>query len=64
MLLTLRGSPALSDFRINKVLASIQAAVPAIRSLTVEFVHFAMLSEKLDVHEKKRLEKQRRKGEI
>lgn len=56
MLLTLRGSPALSDFRINKVLASIQAAVPAIRSLTVEFVHFAMLSEKLDVHEKKRLE--------
>jgi phosphoribosylformylglycinamidine synthase len=50
-----RGAIALSDFRINKVLTSIQVAVPAIRSLTVEFAHFAMLSEELDTHEKNQL---------
>ncbi len=45
---TLRGAPALSDFRRQKLLARLQAAVPAVTGVYAEFVHFAELHSELD----------------
>lgn len=55
MLLTLRGSSALSDFRINKLLTVIRSSVPSVHSLSVEFVHLVQLNGSLDAQEEKRL---------
>jgi phosphoribosylformylglycinamidine synthase len=40
MLIT-RGAPALSEFRLQKLLATLQEAVPALEAITAEFVHFS-----------------------
>jgi len=55
-MLFFRGAVALSDFRINKILSTIQTLAPAATSLHVEFIHFANLREELNPDEKSRLE--------
>lgn len=40
-MLELRGAPAFSDFRLTKMLAKLQAAVPNVASVYAEFMHFA-----------------------
>jgi len=40
-MLLLRGSPALSPFRLEKLLALVRRAVPTVEHLYAEFVHFA-----------------------
>jgi len=47
-MLQLSGSPALSDFRIAKLLARLRAASPAVQQLTARYVHFVDLSRELD----------------
>ncbi len=47
-MLILRGSPALSPFRLEKLLSRVQQTVPAVDHLYAEFVHFVDLEEKLD----------------
>jgi phosphoribosylformylglycinamidine synthase len=42
-MLTLRGSPALSPFRLQKLLADLTAAAVPVRALSAEFVHVAEL---------------------
>ncbi|SUX84438.1 phosphoribosylformylglycinamidine synthase [Citrobacter koseri] len=44
MMEILRGSPALSAFRINKLLARFQAANLQVHNIYAEYVHFADLS--------------------
>ena len=39
-MLRFRGSPALSAFRRDKLLAAVQARVPAVRGVYAEYVHF------------------------
>lgn len=51
----LRGSPALSAFRINKLLARFQAANLPVSTLYAEYVHFADLSAPLSDEERERL---------
>ena len=46
-LLQLRGAPALSPFKQTRLLAKLQAVVPAVTRVYAEFVHFAELSESL-----------------
>ena len=43
-MLALRGAPALSAFRHDKLLSLIQSEVPAVTALYGEFMHFADLS--------------------
>jgi len=38
-----RGSPALSDFRINKLLEQLRATAPAVTQVYAEYIHFADL---------------------
>lgn len=40
-MLELRGAPAFSDFRLTKMLAKLQAAVPNVATVYAEFMHFA-----------------------
>ncbi|MBU8895082.1 phosphoribosylformylglycinamidine synthase [Corallococcus sp. M34] len=40
-MLTLRGAPALSDFRLAKLLSHCRERVPAVAAVYAEFVHFA-----------------------
>ena len=47
-MLILHGAPALSPFRIQKLLATLSAKVPAVTGLDARFVHFAELSRELD----------------
>ena len=44
-MLVLRGAPALSAFRHEKLLSSLQSKVPAISALYGEYVHFADLKQ-------------------
>jgi phosphoribosylformylglycinamidine synthase len=46
-MLELRGAPAFSDFRLTKMLAKLQAAVPNVASVYAEFMHFADTSSDL-----------------
>ncbi|MCP4879352.1 MAG: phosphoribosylformylglycinamidine synthase [Gammaproteobacteria bacterium] len=46
-MLTLRGAPALSEFRQQKLLAELQAQLPAVSDVYGEFMHFANLSAEL-----------------
>ncbi len=39
-MLKIPGSPALSDFRINKLLAELQAIEPAVKAVSTRFIHF------------------------
>ncbi|RDE19604.1 phosphoribosylformylglycinamidine synthase [Motiliproteus coralliicola] len=46
-MLKLRGAPALSSFRREKLLACLQAEVPVVSAVYAEYVHFAELAESL-----------------
>jgi phosphoribosylformylglycinamidine synthase len=59
---SLRGAPALSDFRRHKLLARVQAAVPAVTGLYAEFMHFAELAAELDADQHQVLERLLRYG--
>ena len=50
-MLHIQGSPALSDFRLNKLLDELKARVPAVSGLASHYVHFADVSETLDEDE-------------
>ncbi|MFT4937003.1 MAG: phosphoribosylformylglycinamidine synthase [Paraglaciecola sp.] len=56
-MLVLRGAPALSDFRSEKLLQQLSAAGLAVSGVYAEFIHFAELSESLLADEKQVLEK-------
>ncbi|MCW8883816.1 MAG: phosphoribosylformylglycinamidine synthase, partial [Motiliproteus sp.] len=47
-MLTLRGAPALSAFRRQKLLAALQEKVPVVSAVYAEFTHFAELNSELD----------------
>lgn len=51
MMEILRGSPALSAFRINKLLARFQAANLQVSNIYAEYVHFADLNAPLNEDE-------------
>ncbi len=53
----LRGSPALSEFRVNKLIELCQEQGLPVTDLYAEFVHFADLSEDLHQSELEKLEK-------
>ncbi|MFW0767520.1 phosphoribosylformylglycinamidine synthase [Trabulsiella odontotermitis] len=57
MMEILRGSPALSAFRINKLLTRFQAANLPVSDIYAEYVHFAELSAALAGEEHARLER-------
>ena len=46
-MLILRGAPALSSFRSQKLLSSLQQRIPAVTGVSSEFVHFAHVSSPL-----------------
>lgn len=54
-MLILPGGPALSDFRIKKLLAVLRSAVPEIETARSYYVHFAELDGELDAAERSRL---------
>ena len=56
-ILTLRGAKALSSFRLEKLLSSLKAAVPGIRSIECNFVHFVETTHALSVDQSGVLEK-------
>src|ERR1039458_2457999 len=56
-MLTLRGSPALSHFRLQKLLQDVTAAGLPARALSAEFVHLAELTRELTAAERTVLEK-------
>lgn len=55
MIQTFRGSPALSDFRINQLLTNFEKANLPVNSVYAEYVHFAKLTEKLTALEQQEL---------
>ena len=57
MMEILRGSPALSAFRINKLLARCQEARLPVDAVYAEYVHFADLSAPLSADEKTKLQR-------
>ncbi len=46
-MLRLRGSPALSEFRLQKLLHTLRVQIPAVAELYAEYVHFADLEQSL-----------------
>ena len=56
-MLVLRGAPALSDFRSDKLLQQLAAANLPVSGIYAEYVHFAELSESLLANEKQVLDK-------
>ena len=50
-MLELRGAPALSPFRSQKLLETIQAVIPEVNSVYAEYMHFLDSSEELDTTE-------------
>ncbi|MAK90654.1 MAG: phosphoribosylformylglycinamidine synthase, partial [Oleibacter sp.] len=61
-MLELRGAPALSPFRQNKVLNKLQQALPHVTGVYAEFMHFADLSAELTESERLVLERILRYG--
>lgn len=57
MMEILRGSPALSAFRVNKLLARFQDAHLPVSDVYAEYVHFADVSAPLTADEKSRLQR-------
>ncbi len=55
-MIILRGAPALSDFRLNKLHKKLRGLDPGIGALSAEFVHFAEVAANLDPDEAKVLE--------
>jgi phosphoribosylformylglycinamidine synthase len=56
-MLLFRGAPALSAFRIERLLATLAAIDPAIRGLTAEYLHFVDLVQPLDADQTRVLER-------
>ena len=56
-MLLLAGSPALSPFRLERLLESVQAQVPAVQAVTTRYVHFADCEQALDGDEMQVLER-------
>ncbi len=56
-MLVLRGSPALSPFRLQKLSDRLREALPEVSHLYAEFVHFADLERKLDDDDRAILER-------
>jgi phosphoribosylformylglycinamidine synthase len=56
-ILQLRGSRALSEFRLAKLLASLQKADPGVRAVAAEFRHFVELEREPDAEARKLLER-------
>ncbi|HEU4485174.1 MAG TPA: phosphoribosylformylglycinamidine synthase [Povalibacter sp.] len=52
-MLTLTGAPAVSDFRLTKLLAAARARIPDIESLTSRYVHFVQTSRELSADERR-----------
>ena len=50
-MLQLRGNPALSPFRLQKLTQAVQAQVPSVEHVYVEFVHFADLEARPEADE-------------
>ncbi|PLY13941.1 MAG: phosphoribosylformylglycinamidine synthase [Sedimenticola sp.] len=61
-MLSLRGAPALSDFRLKKLEQRLQDAVGRAVSVYAEFMHFAELEQSLDFDEEAILERLLRYG--
>ncbi|MCL6415877.1 phosphoribosylformylglycinamidine synthase [Aestuariirhabdus sp. Z084] len=61
-MLELRGAPALSEFRANKLLGSLQTLVPSVSGVYAEYIHFADLAEELTVNEQQVLDRLLRYG--
>ncbi len=57
LILTLPGTPALSGFRIEKLLSRLAALEPGITDLSAHFVHFVALDRAPSAEERKRLER-------
>ncbi|OZY85994.1 phosphoribosylformylglycinamidine synthase [Cellvibrio mixtus] len=55
-MLILRGAPALSSFRTQKLLTTLQQRVPAVTGVSSEFVHFANLSALLSAEQQQVLQ--------
>src|SRR3984957_3197871 len=55
-MLTLLGSQALSEFRIQRLLERLQALEPAVTALSAQFVHLVDCRGELDALERARLE--------
>lgn len=53
----LRGSPALSEFRVNKLLELCREQALPVSGIYAEFMHFADLKTELDAQELEKLEK-------
>ena len=51
-ILTLPGAAALSPFRLHRLLASLRASVPGLRSINARFIHFAEVDGPLDAAER------------
>ncbi len=52
-----RGSPALSTFRVDKLVNQLQLSIPAISSIQTEYVHFADIQGELSVDQSETLDK-------
>ncbi len=61
-MLELRGAPALSPFRSQKLLAQIQAVVPEVAHVYAEFMHFSDLEAELSPAERQVLDRLLRYG--
>jgi phosphoribosylformylglycinamidine synthase len=55
-MLTLPGAPALSDFRTAKLLAAIQARLPAVTAMASRYVHFVATKQNLSDAERRILD--------
>lgn len=56
-MLQLRGNPALSPFRLQKLMRTLQAHVPGVAHVYAEFMHFADLEQRLSAEEEALLER-------
>src|SRR5262245_26707399 len=56
-MLRFRGAPALSSFRIERLLAALRRSVPAVRAIHVEFVHLVDAERELAPAERTVLER-------
>jgi len=56
-MLILRGAPALSEFRVNKILARCKLSQLPVTNVYAEYAHFADLTSPLSVDEQTKLEK-------
>ena len=56
-ILQLRGPRALSEFRLAKLLASLQKIEPGLRSVAAEYRYIVQLERRLEAHERRTLER-------